>query len=252
MKYLLAFLLILAGCQSASETPVLRVAAASSLNLPLTEIAQNFEAQNKVKVELVFASSGKICAQIEHGAPYDLFISANQEFTQRLQKANLVEGEPEVIALGQLILWSGKPGFLPGLEDLTSPEVHKIALPNPELAPFGQGARDFLQRQGLWDTLQPRLVLGESVSQTNQFLVSQAADCGFTSRSFIASKEFQENPHFTEINPNLHTPIAMTLVEVARQKDNADWPKKFRAFLNSDPCRQILKQNGFAPPLTHE
>ena len=246
-QYLLSQLLILfifIGCNS-SEKEDLTIAAASNMQFVLQEIVNEFKTQKNINCHLITASSGKLTAQIEVGAPYDIFISANAKYPEYLKKSGLIKFQPKTIAFGKLVAFSNKELKSPLANYLISTEVKKIALPNPKTAPYGEIAKQALENLKIYTRIKSKLVYGENVSQTNQFVISGAADVGFTSKSTIFSKSLKFNKQqWTEINDTLYKSPEHHLV-ILNSRDN---PKQFEAYLQTEKAKQILVNYGYELP----
>src|SRR5215213_7383549 len=172
---LIILLVFLTTCRSASvsNAPVtLTVSAAADLTPAFEELGKLFEDQTGIKVTFNFGSTGQLTQQIEQGAPVDLLAAANVSFPEELERQNLILPDTRVLyAQGRITLWtrSDTPLRLENVEDLAKPEVHRIAIANPEHAPYGEAARQALQSAGIWDRVSSRLVFGENISQTLQY-----------------------------------------------------------------------------------
>ncbi|MEM6770828.1 MAG: molybdate ABC transporter substrate-binding protein, partial [Bacteroidota bacterium] len=156
----------------ADGPPPLTIACASNLRSAVEEIAATFEAHTQVSTQVIYSSSGKLTAQITAGAPYDVFLSADPHYLEVLEKAGLTSSSPEVFAKAVLTIWSATNSISPLPDSLTSHRLRKIAVPNPATAPFGRSAMEYLKHRGLDSLLAEKLVFGESVSQTDQFVYS--------------------------------------------------------------------------------
>jgi molybdate transport system substrate-binding protein len=242
---MVAFLLLLTtGCErSDAKAPRVRVAAASDLQQALPILASAFQQQHKIEVVPTFGASGQLAEQIKQGAPFDVFLSANGEFVNRLAKDGVVEPESvKPYARGELVLavnklWGMK---VESLQDLTKAEVTKIAIANPETAPYGMAAKQALERAKLWDTLKPKIVPAESVRQALQFVQSGNAEVGFVGRSIADVPEVATVP----LPLDSCDPIIQTLGIVTRS-DYPDEARLFVKFVLSDVGQGILRDLGF-------
>lgn len=242
---LLCLLLTLCGCAPESEPPAVTVATAANMQFALQAVAAAFTRQTGTEVRLVLGSSGKLTAQILEGAPYDLLVAADEQYPQAIFSAGNAEHPPRIYARGRLVLWSLTPGWRPAIESLTDPAIRHVALPNPELAPYGQAARQALQRRGVWDQVKTRLVFGESIAQTNQFILSRSADAGFTALSVVLSPQMQGRGAWTEIDTSWYSPIGQAAVLLK----GADTPAaEFYTFLFSDAAAALLTTYGYIVP----
>jgi len=180
-------LFIILGISSFAQSE-LRLAVASNFMKPMKAIKTVWEQSSEIKLTLIFGSSGKLYSQITHGAPYDIFFSADQEKIEALirNKIGLLDSR-FTYAQGQLALWSAKETELSS-ETLSSSRIRKIAIANPRLAPYGAAAAEALTKLGLWDHLKSKLVYGESISQAYQFVYTKNADLGLLAYSQLTEK----------------------------------------------------------------
>ena len=227
----------------------LRVAAAADLNFALPQIAKAFEAQTGTKVLLSFGSSGNFFAQIQGGAPFDVFCSADMGYPQKLAAAG--QALPESLrqyASGRLVLWVRNDSKLDferqGLNVLLGPDVKKIAMANPEHAPYGRAAMAALQKAKLYDRLKDKLVLGENISQTAQFVTSGNADAGLISLSLAQAAELQKQGRYWEIPPGIAESLPQGAI-VLRQSSSPQLAEKFLDYLSCPAGKKILAQYGF-------
>jgi len=252
-----AMAILLAGCvRSAPAAPAITpgappraqitVAAAADLQFAFTDIARLFEAQTGRTVTLVFGSTGQLAQQIEHGAPYDLLAAANIQYAQALADKGLIA--PDSIALyarGRIVLAVNKQSTLKisRLEDLTAPDILRVAIANPDHAPYGIAAKQALEAAGVWEAVKPKLVLGENVRQALQFVQTGDAPVGIVALSVAGVPEID----YTLIDDRLHQPLDQTLGVVAASK-NKEIAAAFAAFVNGDQGRPIMRRYGFLLP----
>jgi len=242
---LIAFL-VLVSCAGLARADEVTVAAAANVQFVLQDLAAAFKAKTGVDVKPVIASSGKLATQIENGAPFDIFMSADTDFPARLKKEGLTSGEPKVYALGTLVLWSTTGIDLTlGMNALTDVRVKKVAIPTPKTAPYGKQGVNALKKAGLYEQVQPKLVYGESISQTNQFIVSGAAEAGFTAKSIVLAKDMQGKGTWVEVPQDLYEPISQAAVLLKKADSDAE---SFFAFLYSAEGQEILKKYGYIIP----
>lgn len=237
------------GGPRTTEAPaqVLRVAAASDLQDVLPELASRFEAEHPVQVEYAFGSSGRLKQQIEAGAPFDLFLSANRAFVSDLASTGMILPD-SVRAYTQgalvLVIYRDSGESVQSLADLTKPEVQHLALANPELAPYGAAARQALQNARLWDELQPKLAQAETVRQALQYVQTGNAEAGLVGRA-IARRVPEVRT--IEIDPSLYAPIVQTLGVVAHS-EQTEAARQFADFLLGSEGQAVLQSHGFDPP----
>jgi molybdate transport system substrate-binding protein len=240
---------LLAACGSSDRRPggdALLVLAASDLQLALPEVVRAFEAETGQRVQTVFGSTGNLTMQIEQGAPADLFLAANEQFIDRLEEAGLVDpGTRRGYATGRLALaWREGVGPPASLADLADPRFGAIALANPEHAPYGVAGREALQAAGVWDAVQPRLVLAENVAQAVQFVQSGNADAGVVALPVVIA--LPGSLH-AEIDPALHRPLRQ-VGAVLRDAVDPFAGERFLEFLVGPSGREILERYGFEAP----
>jgi molybdate transport system substrate-binding protein len=228
------------------------VAAASSLKLPVADLARAFEeADPGVELSITLGASGTFFAQIQNGAPFDLFLSADREYPRKVIEAKLAApGGDVVYAIGALVAWTpkGSPVELErrGLAALAGPEVKKLAIANPAVAPWGRAAEAALRGAGILDAVRDRLVLGQSVSQAAQFASTGAADAALIPRSLTFAPELAGGRVF-ELPPGSYPAQEQSAVVLA----TAAQPELARAllsFLTGPKGRAILARYGYALP----
>jgi len=248
MKTLLAALLTFFIAATAAAQSI-TVAAASDLQTVLPEVAKRFEKETKIHVTSTFGSSGSVFAQIQNGAPFDLFLSADTEYPGRLEDAGLaVKGSLTEYAVGRVVLWTKKDSGVNvsmGFGILASPRVRRIAIANPEHAPYGRAAVAALDHERLYQELQKKLVLGENVAQAAQFVQSGNADAGIISLSLALSPPMKRAGTMYEIPSDWYRPLIQgaVIIERSRQKEAA---KRFLDFLRQPEIERIFEQAGFA------
>ncbi|MDP1570056.1 MAG: molybdate ABC transporter substrate-binding protein [Vicinamibacterales bacterium] len=238
------------GCASGAAPP--RVAAASDLQFALTEIADRFAQDTGDRVELVFGSSGVLARQIQDGAPFALFLSADEAFVEQLSRAGRTRDEGTLYAIGRIVLFAppGSPlipseGF-DGLARLIArDEVARFAIANPDHAPYGRAAEQALRTRALWEALRPRLVLGENVSQAAQFATTGNAVGGIIAYSLaLAPAMADRGTHFL-IDADDHEPLRQRMVLLENAGPVAE---QFYHYLQEPVAREMLARYGFALP----
>ena len=232
--------------QSTNEASELTVAAASDLTPAFEEIGREFEANHKTKVVFVFGSTGMLTRQIENGAPMDLFAAANVAYVEQLeQKGLIVPGTKALYARGRITVWTTADSALQirTIGDLVSPEVERIAIANPDHAPYGLAAQQAMQSAGIWETIKPKLVYGDNIRQTLQYAETGNVDVAIVALSLSQ----QSKGRWTLIPEDLHQPIDQGLA-VIKSTRNEQAAREFANFITGARGKEILAKYGFAFP----
>lgn len=224
----------------------LNVAVAANFTAPMKQIAAEFEKETGHKVVLSFGASGKFYSQIKNGAPFQLFLSADDEKPIQLVKDGLAVADSRfTYAIGTLVLWSAKPGFVDARgEVLSKGHFNKIAIANPKLAPYGTAAIELLTKKGLLATLTPKFVQGENISQTFQFVGTGNAELGFIALSQVMKDGKISGGSAWVVPGTLHSPIRQDAVLLATGKDNAA-AKALLTYLKSEKAKKIIRSYGY-------
>jgi molybdate transport system substrate-binding protein len=221
----------------------IRLAVAANFIQASKELTADFEKQTGIKAEATFASSGSLYAQIANGAPYDLFLSADEERPARLHKEGAAE-KPFIYAKGRVVLWSARKEFCRAADwrqAVSGQGVRKIAIPNPETAPYGAAAREALQKAGLWDSGQGKRVVAQDIAQAFQYASTEAVDGAFCAVSSVLSEQGQKGCHF-------EIPEAPEIIQSAcllKQAKNRAGAERFAAFLLSPQAMAIKEKYGY-------
>jgi molybdate transport system substrate-binding protein len=246
----LAVACLLLACRSASGQG-LTVAAASDLQSALPVIAAQFEKETGQRVRLTFGSSGNFFTQIQNGAPFDVFLSADIDYPRRLEGSGEAErGSVHEYATGHLVLWTRKDSGIDlrrGLTVLADARVRRIAVANPEHAPYGRAAIAALRHEELYERVRDKFVLGENISQAAQFAESGGADVGLLALALALSPALKSSGTYIDIPESWHPPIAQAAVVLSssRQKPLA---RQFIDYLKKPDTLRILQSYGFALP----
>jgi molybdate transport system substrate-binding protein len=248
---ILAVIILAVGSASRGQNAQVRVAAASDLTFALHEIAPMYEAKTHNKVRITYGSSGNFFSQIQSGAPFDVFLSADVEFPARLEKAGLTEpGTLRKYAIGEIALWApvGMGFDLPKQtwHALTDAGVQKIAIANPAHAPYGRAAIAALKQADIYEKVEPKLVYGENISQAAQFVQSGNAQIGILALSLVLSPSMKSGSTW-EVPGDMHDPIEQAAVVLKRASDKHA-AKAFLDFLTSEQARLVLIDYGFTFP----
>ena len=234
------------ACHPNNQTPPLTVAAASDLIAAFEEMGREFEAAHKIKVVFVFGSTGMLTRQIENGAPMDLFAAANVSYVDQLEQKGLIIPDTKAIyARGRITLWTtfDSPVKVETISDLTHPEIKRIAIANPDHAPYGLAAKQAFESAGVWETVKPKLVYGDNIRQTLQY-----AETGNVDVSIVAlSLSQQSKGRWTLVPEQLHQPIDQGLA-VIRSTPNEQAARAFASFVTGPRGKEILGKYGFAFP----
>ena len=225
------------------------IAAAADLKFALDDIVAGFQkAHPAVRVAVTFGSSGRFHTQIQQGAPFDLFFSADVAYPRQLAAAGWAGAPVKLYAIGRLALWSNSLDASKfTLETLSGPKVQRIAMANPKHAPYGQRAQEALTALGLWTKIQPKLALGENVGQAVQFVEAGAAQVGIIALSLAIQPKMAKQGGYALVPAHLHQPLEQGYM-VTRRGAQRPWPKVFAAYLETQSARQTLAKNGFSLP----
>jgi molybdate transport system substrate-binding protein len=248
---LLTLVCAAAACKdksSVSSPPELTVAAAADLTPAFEELGREFESIHKIKVVFVFGSTGMLTRQIENGAPMDLFAAANVSYIEELEKKGLIIPDSKAIyARGRITMWTpaGSTLRFESISDLARPEVTRIAIANPDHAPYGLAARQAFEAAGIWDRVQPKLVYGDNIRQTLQY-----AETGNVEVAIVAlSLSMQSNGRWSLIPEELHRPIDQGLA-IMKSTQKAEAARAFAAFIVGPQGRAVMQKYGFTFPAT--
>ena len=225
----------------------LLIAVASNFTETAQEIATEFRVASGHDVRISGASTGKLFVQIRNGAPFDILLAADSARPARLESSGHgVRNSRFTYAIGQLVLWSRNPAIEPSncREHLQHLGSDRVAIANPETAPYGAAARQTLIRLKLWTRVRPRLVIGENIAQTLQFVASGNASLGFVAKSQIRSARLPEASCSWDVSPELHDPVEQQAILLERAVNNPT-AHAFLKFLRSDPGRAIIARNGY-------
>ena len=234
------------GGPAAAEEAV--VAVAANFIEVAEQLEKEFERQIGHTLTFVAGSTGKLYAQIANGAPFDVFLSADQERPERLEKERLaVAGSRFTYATGRLALWSSEPGRIggDGAATLRKGEFRRLAIANPELAPYGAAAKETLEKLGLWERFKERIVMGETIGQAHTLIASGNAELGFVALSSLVSPQSEAKGSRWDVPPRLHAPIHQDAVLLARAAGNAA-ARGFLDFLRSEKAKAVIRSYGYS------
>lgn len=254
MRRLLALallaLILPQGAASAAEVPA--IAAAADLNFALTEVAAQFTKDTGKSVKLTFGSSGNFTTQIQQGAPFEMFLSADESYVQMLAQAGRTEGQGDLYAIGRLVVFApaGSPVKADGaLKDvrkaLADGRLKVLAIANPEHAPYGRAAQEVLIHQKLWPAARPRLVLGDNAAQATQFAVSGSAQAGLIPYALALAPAVSSKGAYALIPAEWHKPLRQRMVLIKGADTTA---RSFYAYLKTPKAKAVLSRYGFTLP----
>lgn len=229
----------------------LKIAAASDLNFAFKDVVAEYEKKTGDQVKLTLGSSGNFYSQIENGAPFDLYFSADIRYPQKLiEGGHGVADSLYKYAVGRIVLWVPTGSAVPidkGLESLASPSVRKVAIANPKHAPYGRAAVAALEHFKLYDATKDKLVMGENISQAAQFVESGASDAGIIALSLAMAPTMKAVGKYWEVPANAHPPIEQGAV-VLKRSTNQEKARKFLNFLQGNEGQEIMRRYGFLLP----
>ena len=224
------------------------VAAAADLQFAMQDVATQFQKQSGKAVTLIYGSSGNFFQQLQNGAPFDMFFSANLDYARKLEAAGLTEaGSYYEYARGRIVLWAPQDSKLDlssGMSVLLNPSIKKIAVANPQHAPYGQAAVAAMEKAGIYEKVKNKLVLGENISQTASFVMSGSADMGIIALSLALSPNMKEKGRYFEIPAGDYPPIEQACV-ILRSSKSKETAKQFLAFVKTAAAADTLKKYGF-------
>lgn len=238
-------LLLFLSCRTSEKPDVLTIATAANMQYAMQELTAAFTEESGIDVQLVLGSSGTLTAQIMAGAPYDILVSADMQYPAYLYEQGLAYEKPAVYGYGQLVLWTCKPDLTPSLSGLREESIAHIAIANPELAPYGRAAREVLEQDSLYEPLATKLVYGESIAQTNQFIRTGAAEIGFTALSVVSSPDIKGIGKWILLPRETYSPIAQGILILNTEEKPPLNALKFYTFLKSETGRAILMKYGY-------
>jgi molybdate transport system substrate-binding protein len=239
---------VIALCFSlAAHAQELHIAAASDLQSALPQIVQQFEHECHCKIIVSYGSSGNFYQQLQNAAPFDVFLSADIQYPEKLQAAALTASAPVEYAAGKIVLWTRNDSHVEittGLKSLTNAAVKRVAIANPAHAPYGRAAEAALKSEGIYDRVAPKLVMGENISQTAIFAQSGNADGGIIALSLALNSTMKNSGRYVEIPASEYPAIRQAGV-VMKNTHQPELATRFLAFLRSEAARSILERFGF-------
>lgn len=242
----LLLLAVLVACSSKSHGRSVRIAAASDLSRAFTELGKGFTQKTHITPQFDFGSSGLLAKQIEQGAPFFLFAAANADYADQVIKAGRCDAKSaHTYARGRIVVWCQNGTAAPvQLTDLADPRYKKIAIANPEHAPYGRAAKQALEKAGIWDKIQDKLVLGESVQATMQYARTGTVDAAIVALSLAV---VSDGGSFLPIDPSQYDPLDQVMV-VCGNGQEADAAHQFLDYVASPDGREVMTRYGFTLP----
>jgi molybdate transport system substrate-binding protein len=229
----------------------INIAVAANVSYAMPQLIDEFHKLHKdIDVKVVLGSSGKLTAQIKHGAPFDLFISANMRYPQSLYSDKIAITTPKIYAQGALVYLSVKRrDFTKGIEILTQPDISKIAIANPKTAPYGKAAIEAIKSSGIYDKIAKKIIYAESASQTVIY-TTKATDIGLIAKSSLYSPHlsiYKKGINWIDVDPKLYNPIDQGMV-ILKRGEGSKKVKSFYDFMLSDSAKMVLKRFGYILP----
>ena len=246
-QFILSCLLFFSQSIFAQQTTV---AVAANMKDAFAEINAAYKAAGNSDIRIVYGSSGNFTAQIMNGAPFNLFISADEHFPIELSKKGKTIDEGVVYAIGKLAIISKNSARMSLANDKTElmraiNKANKIAIAKPELAPYGKAAIEYLKAEGLWDIAKDKLIYGDNIGIATMYVVTGAADLGFTALSLAKSVEVAKETHFILVNSKLYAPIKQRMVLI---KDAPQEAITLYQFMQRPAAKSILQKYGYSTP----
>jgi len=249
MKTLIVALLFAVLSLPFAFSQEITIAAAADLQFAMQDVAASFKTETGKHVKISYGSSGNFFQQLQNGAPFDMFFSASLDYARRLEEAGLSEpGSLYQYATGEIVLWvpnDSKVDLTAGLRALLDPSVKKVAIANPEHAPYGQAAVAALKKENIYDKISGKLVLGENISQTASFVVSGAADAGIVALSLAVSPNMKGKGRFSEV-PTVEYPAIEQACVILKSSAQKDLAQSFLQFIKTPVAADIFRKYGFA------
>jgi molybdate transport system substrate-binding protein len=245
----LFFICLFVAGNAAHAEEKLTIAAAADLKFALDEIIVSFKSTHPAaQIETIYGSSGNFSTQIRQGAPYDIYFSADIAYPRALKAEGFGSSEVQAYGIGRIVLWSpSRDAGKMTLADLTDPSIRKIAIANPRHAPYGKRAEEALKAAGVWEKVEHKLVYGENIAQTAQYVQSGNAQVGIIALSLALSPELARQGGYALIPDKLHQPLEQGFIITRRAADNS-LAREFARFMASKETRVIMTRYGFALP----
>jgi len=251
MKHIKLIFLILILWQwqacSRNQDDIIRVAVSANAQHAIASIVDEFTKDTNIEVDIIVGSSGKLTAQIQQGAPFDIFISADQSYPQALFEKG-ISNQPKIYAYGSLVYWTTNPKVSILSTNLDYNSIKRIAIPNSHVAPYGKAAVHALHQLGHFEALQDKFIFGENVSQVNQFILTGNTDVGITSKSSMYLSDLKDVGHWVDIPIDNYDKIKQAAVVIHRDQNHKNLIEQFYKFLDSKKSQRIFSQFGYTLP----
>jgi molybdate transport system substrate-binding protein len=224
------------------------IAAAADLRFVLDEVTNEFKKSNPdIKVEIIYGSSGNLYQQIVNQAPFNIFFSADISYPEKLDSLNLAWSKPKLYAIGHLVMWSARCDVSKGIELLNSPDVKKIAIANPRVAPYGKRAMECLKYYRMDTQVKDKIVEGDNVSQAAQFVLTGNAEVGLIALSLALSPEMKTKGKYFSIDEKSYSKLDQAYVIIKKSETNKD-VLRFTQFIETEQARKLFGKYGFRLP----
>lgn len=244
-----SYILLISPLTFAAE--FLTVVVAANVKYAFDDLALAFTKETNIEIKPIYSSSGKIVSQVKEGAPYDVFLSADMDFPQKLYQDGQAVSTPKIYAYGKLVLWARNKNLelQKGLPALTSASIKKVAIANPKVAPYGEQAMIAIEKLGLKSSIEPKLVFAENIAQVMQYVESGNVEVGITAKSLVTAPEMVGKGQWVDVSADIYQPIAQGAVILRYGEENhGDAARKFYSFLYSTKARDILEKFHYALP----
>jgi len=246
MKQILILVILIISVHIQAQK--ITIAAAADLRFAMDELVKQFKTtKTNAEIEVIYGSSGNAFTQISNGAPFDMYFSADIMYPQKLYELGLTITKPKLYAIGRIVIWSSTMDVSKGIEGLGIVPKAKIAIANPEHAPYGKRAVESMQFYKIYDKVKPQLIFGENISQAAQFCITGNADIGILALSIALSPSMASKGNYILIDEKSHNPLNQGFVILKQAKDNKI-AFSFSQYVETKPAKAILEKYGFTLP----
>ena len=234
------------GASLSAQAQKMTIAAASDLKFALDEIHAEYKNSHpNDHIDVIYGSSGRFSQQIENGAPFDLFFSASMEYPEDLHKKGFAATEPKLYALGRIVVWSRRhDASNTNVADLMNRQFRRVAIASPDHAPYGVRAMEALKSAGVWDDIQPKIVIGENIAHTAQLIESGAANIGIIALALALNPQLSQHGGYSLIPSDQHQPLEQAYIVTQRAKNNPV-AYRFAEFMEQPAALNIMEKYGF-------